>query len=110
MQFRLVIITLLTILTTGFAYSQTLTGKVTNSRNEPITGASVIIVGTNAGASSNVEGHYSISLSAGKKYEIRFSALGYRSKVVDNVEASANMEELNIVLEDSAGSMEGVVV
>jgi hypothetical protein len=110
MQLRLFIATILTLFISGLSYAQTLSGKVTNSKNEPITSASVTIEGTNTGTTTNIEGRYSLSLSAGKKYTLSFSAIGYRTKVISDIDASNVQEELNVILEDSAKAMEGIVV
>lgn len=110
MQLRLFIATILTLFISGLSHAQALSGKVTNSKNEPITSASVTIEGTNTGITTNIEGRYSLGLSAGKKYTLSFSAIGYRTKVINDIDVSSTQEELNIILEDSAKAMEGIVV
>ncbi|MCH5715686.1 carboxypeptidase regulatory-like domain-containing protein [Niabella hibiscisoli] len=108
---RLFIATILTLFTAGFTYAQSLTGKVTNSQNEPVVGASVKVTGTNQGVSTNVEGRYTLGLDRSKKYEIEVSAIGYQSKIIGDVEAvNGVFNELNITLEVKAGNMEGVTV
>ncbi|MBP7557021.1 MAG: outer membrane beta-barrel protein [Chitinophagaceae bacterium] len=88
-----------------------LTGKVVNAKNEPIAGASVKIVGAAGGTTTDVEGRYSLTLTPNKKYEIEFSAISYASKLINEVEVGNGMDnELNVVLEFAAKSMEGVVV
>lgn len=88
-----------------------LTGKVVNAKNEPIAGASVKIVGAAGGTTTDVEGRYSLTLTSNKKYEIEFSAISYASKLINEVEVGNGMDnELNVVLEFAAKSMEGVVV
>ncbi|MBL7756464.1 MAG: outer membrane beta-barrel protein [Chitinophagaceae bacterium] len=88
-----------------------LTGKVVNAKNEPVAGASVKIVGAAGGTTTDVEGRYSLTLTPNKKYEIEFSAISYASKLINEVEVGNGMDnELNVVLEFAAKSMEGVVV
>lgn len=88
-----------------------LTGKVVNAKNEPLAGASVKIVGAAGGTTTDVEGRYSLTLAPNKKYEIEFSAISYASKLINEVEVGNGMDnELNVVLEFAAKSMEGVVV
>ena len=88
-----------------------LTGKVVNASNEPLAGVSVKIMGQAGGTATDVEGRYSLGLTPGTKYEIEFSAIGYQSKLVNEIEVKENeVNELNIVLEVEARSLEGVVV
>lgn len=110
---RLVLLSLL-FLSASAAYTQTvrLSGKITNQRNEPIPGASVIIEGTTTGSPANAEGRFTISLEPGKKYTLVVSATGYTTKAVADVEVSATLENnVDIVLEESKkNELAGVVV
>jgi hypothetical protein len=67
-----------------FVFSQNIKGKVTNSYNEPIAGASVYLDGTTIGTSSDSEGLFEIT--AKNKYNtlliVRF--LGYEDIIVSN--------------------------
>lgn len=67
-----------------FVISQNIKGKVTNSNNEPISGASVYLDGTTIGTSSDSEGLFEIT--AKNKYNtlliVRF--LGYEDIIVSN--------------------------
>lgn len=96
-----------------FTYAQTsrLSGKVFNSKNESLSGVSIKIAGTKTGTSTDVDGRFSIVLSAGQKYELEFSAIGYETKIVSDVEVMTNeINELNIILEIKAVSGENVTV
>lgn len=96
----------------SFANAQIkLSGKVVNSKNEPVAGVSVKIVGATGGTTTDVEGRYALNLSPGKKYELEFSTIGYTSKLVNDIEVGSGLDnELNIVLEVAAKDIEGVVV
>lgn len=67
-----------------FVFAQNIKGKVTNSNNEPIAGASVYLDGTTIGTSSDSNGIFEIS--AKNKYNtlliVRF--LGYEDIIVSN--------------------------
>ncbi len=95
-------------------YSQTikLTGKVLNQRNEPVSGASVQIEGTNLGTAADVEGRFMLNLEPGKKYVLLISAAGYTTKSVADVEVGAGMDNtISIILEASKGTeLTGVVI
>lgn len=96
----------------GYAQTVRLSGKITNQKNEPIPGASVIIEGTSTGSPANAEGRFVLNLEVGKKYTLVVSATGYTTKAVSDVEASATLENnLDIVLEESKkNELGGVVV
>ena len=96
-----------------FSIAQTakLSGKVTNTKNEPLSGVSVKIVGEAGGTATDVEGRYTLTLSTAKKYEIEFTGIGYEAKTITDVEAiSGQLNELNIVLEVKAKTGEEVVI
>lgn len=96
----------------SFIVAQTrLTGKILNNKNEAIAGVSVKIVGTQSGTTSDIEGRYSLSLASGKKYELEFSASGFATKLVNDIEVGPGLDnELNIILEIAVTSIEGVTV
>jgi hypothetical protein len=76
-----------------------LSGKIVNEKNEPLPGVSVKIVGASGGVSTDIEGRFSLSLSAGKKYELEFSAVGYDTKNITDVEViKGQVNELNIFI------------
>ena len=72
---------------------------------------SVKIVGAPGGTTTDMEGRFTLSLAVGKKYELQFSAIGYDSKNIDEVEVlGGQVNELNIVLEVKAKTGENVVI
>ncbi len=105
------LLTGLFVITSYCLIAQTLTGKITNTQNQPVVGASVKVVGANAGTTTNVEGRYTIKLTQDQKNELEITAIGYQGKIVGDIEVKASeYNELNIVLETKATEMEGVVV
>jgi len=92
-----------------FSQSGRVTGKVTNEKNEPIAGASVNVTGAN-GAATDVDGRYTLSLSIGKR-ELTVSAVGYQTKIIGDVEVSANaLNEVNVVLAVKTKEETGIVI
>jgi TonB-dependent receptor len=93
------------------AQSQKLTGKISNGKNEPLAGVSVKITGAAGGTTSDIEGRFTLTLSTGKKYELVFSAIGYETKTITEVEVTAaQANELNIVLEVKTKTGDNVVI
>lgn len=94
------------------AISQTvkLSGKVIGEKNEPLTGITIKIVGTDLGTSTNLEGRFTLNLSVGKKYELQFSGVGHETKIVEVEAQNGQFEELNIVMSVRSKEEQSVVV
>ncbi len=76
-------------------------GKITNNKNEPVAGASVTLDG-GRGTTTDIEGRFELTVSAGQKYSLNFSSVGYQSKSINEVEVTTGKEtSLDILLEDS---------
>lgn len=99
----------------GFqTFSQTgkIAGKILNIKNDPLSGVSIKINGVaGGGTSSDIEGRYTLVLPVNKKTELEFSAVGYESKVIDEIQViSGAVSELNVVLDLSKKSLTEVTV
>lgn len=91
--------------------AQILSGRIVNTQNEPIIGASIKVIGENTGGVTNVEGRFRLLLSASKKYELEITAIGYTTKIISDIEkTNGSFNDLNITLETKTAVMEGVVV
>src|SRR6187399_2942574 len=96
------------------SYSQTgkVTGKILNSKNEPLAGVSVKVNGAaGTGTSSDMEGRYTIVLAADKKNELEFSTVGYEKKIIYEIEIlPGKVSQLDIVLDLSKKTLNEVTV
>ena len=112
MPIRYVFVFLLTLGSfISIAQTQKLTGRIFNNKNEPVAGASVKIVGSNLGASTNVEGRFSLSLEPGTKYTLEITSVGYAPKLISDVELTAGQaNDLDIILEPAAKTETEVVI
>jgi hypothetical protein len=94
----------------GQSYS-TLSGKVLNPKNEPAAGASVTVKGLNKKVAADVEGRFSFKLETGKKYTLVISAVGFKTKEVDEVEVSLQGDnDITVMMEVAAKEMGEVVI
>lgn len=93
-------------------YSQTIAGVVGDARTgEPIIGANIVIQGTQTGASTDVQGRYTIKLKEPGQYTLSVSSVAYKNKIISNVKADKNeWVELNITLEEDLAELSGIVV
>lgn len=95
----------------SFAQTGKITGKVLNSKNEPLQGVSIKITGAPGGTTTDVEGRFTLSLSTDKKYELTFTAVGYAAKVVSDVEATAGqVGDLSVIMEKGGAELSTVTV
>ncbi len=88
----------------GFAQEQVITGKVTDENNIPLPGASIIEKGTKNGATTNMEGEYTIQLKNADAvlefYYLGFKTVEYSTtgKTIINVQMLTDAESLNEVV------------
>lgn len=80
-------------------------GHVRSKQGEPLVGATVLLVGSDRGTTTDAEGHYTLTGTA--PLRLRFSYLGYVSK---EVKVDPTATTLDIVLEEDINKMEDVVV
>ncbi len=103
MKRRLKIFAFLFFMSIGMAFSQTqIRGIVVDEKGEPVIGASVLVKGTTSGASTDIDGKF--SLSAPSSSMLVVSYVGMKTK---EVSASANMK---IVLQSNTELLNEVVV
>lgn len=88
------------------AQNRTITGKVTDKNGAAVIGASVTVVGNRAGAVTDIDGNYSISVPE-TSVVLKFSYVGYRTKQFNQPQGK---NVLNVVLEEEATMLEGTVV
>lgn len=83
-----------------FAQSGQLRGTITDQETgEPLLGANVLVVGTNQGAATDINGEYIILNVFADTYEVRASYIGYQAKTIQNIRIVAGLtSEINFQL------------
>ena len=106
--------TLLLLCVAGAASAQTgkVSGRVTDADSgEGVIGASVLVVGTERGASTDVDGYYSVIGVRPGTYAVRVSAIGYGTVVTENVRVQINRTtDLDAALASETTQTEEVIV
>jgi outer membrane receptor protein involved in Fe transport len=88
----------------SITYAQMGVGKISGKiidadTQEPLIGANIIILNTNQGAATDIEGNYFILNTTPGTYNVKASYVGYASKTIQGVRIVANITyELNIEL------------
>ena len=96
----------LMLLCSVIAFSQnTIMGKVTDIKGDPLPGASVIEKGTSTGVVTDFHGNYEISVSS-KEAVLLISFIGFENLEVE----IANRNQLDIELNESAQSLDEITI
>jgi TonB-linked SusC/RagA family outer membrane protein len=84
---------------------KTITGRVTDANEVGLIGASVNVKGTKIGATTDMSGHFSLTIPS-EDVVLVFSMVGYAPKEV----RTKGLSDIRVVLDESATGMEEVVI
>ena len=102
--FTNVLVALSLLILTSSAFAQTGVGKISGKildtdTREPLIGANIIILNTNLGAATDIDGNYFILNITPGTYNVKVSYVGYAPKTIQGVRSVANLTyELNVDL------------
>src|SRR6188508_1560854 len=108
MKIRFLLFTLL-ITNIAFAQQPAFKGIILGKNNEPVAYASIHVLNTNAGTSSDKDGTFTLSLRPGQ-YDLLISALGYAQRQTSIVVSETQNETITINLSESVIQLDDVVV
>lgn len=95
-------------------YSQekgNISGKVTDaSNNDPLNGTNVFVQNTAIGAATDIDGNYKISNVTPGKYNIVYSYLGFKTKIIEVTVIAGRTVESDVKLELDAITGDEVIV
>ncbi|MCG8697790.1 MAG: SusC/RagA family TonB-linked outer membrane protein, partial [Bacteroidales bacterium] len=99
-------VSLVFLMTDTHAQERTITGLVTDAKNnEPIPGATVLVVGETGGVITNIDGVYQISVSTGvDSLEFRFVGMQSKKLAIDN------RSTIDVALSEELYKMDEVIV
>lgn len=113
MNRKLLTLFLLTLITKAlFAQNGAFSGTVTDAKTgEPLIGATILLVGTELGSTTDVSGSYTLKNVPPKTYNIQASYVGYNAFTrYDVVIRSEGNIDINFQLTESAQQLQDVVV
>ncbi len=88
--------------------SAQLTGKVLDDQGEPLAFATVYVVGTTNGTTTNVDGEYQLALEPGY-HSVRYQYVGYRTKTME-IEAGNVPLRQDVILSQASYTLGEAVV
>ena len=89
-----------------FSYAQTtVTGSITDKNSQPLSGATVVIVGSSTGVVADFDGNYSITSDMDTPFTLQASSVGFKAMSAEVSSSST----VNFVLEDNSALDEVVV-
>ncbi len=103
------LLTLLLCIAGGVAYAQTISGRVADSANQPLPGATAYINETSKGVFTDFDGNFSLKVTPGV-YTLEVSFVGFL-KQSRTIEVAAGQDvSVNFVLEEDAVFIDDVIV
>ena len=92
----------------SISFAQTsISGSVKDSKNEPLSGANVKIVGESTGTVTDSDGKFTLSTTQKPPFSIEASSVGYGSSTV---KINSNNQTVSIVLTDEETKLDEIVV
>src|ERR1044072_4139600 len=89
-------------------YGASVSGKITDEKNEPVGFASVYAEGTTFGTTANIDGIYKLELKPGT-YRLIFRYVGYKL-LEKNIEVSSTNIHLDVQLEPQKYELKEVTI
>lgn len=92
----------------GITYSQTsISGSVKDSKNQPIPGANVKIVGDDSGTVTDADGNFSLTTTKKPPFDVEVSSVGFG---VSTVTVTSNNQKLSVSLSEQETQLDEIVV
>ncbi|MGL2962839.1 TonB-dependent receptor [Flavobacterium sp. RSB2_4_14] len=92
----------------GITYSQTsITGSVKDSKNQPIPGANIKVIGDSAGTVTDIDGNFSLSTTKKPPFEIEVTSIGFGTK---KVAITSNNQKVAVALTDEENKLDEIVI
>jgi outer membrane receptor protein involved in Fe transport len=102
---------LLTAFSSAVGQTGKLSGTVFDEQGQPVIGATVLLVGTSIGTAVDVDGQYAVINIPVGGYSVRYSSIGYQTKVVEGVRITSNNTTVqNVILAEEVFEGQELIV
>lgn len=95
-------------------YAQTsgkLSGRVVDTKGEPLIGANILVQGTSMGTTTDLQGYYTILNIRTGKYSVEYRYIGYQTKIVEDIKITPDQTtQINVRLDEKAIESNAVTV
>lgn len=94
-------------------FSQTspiVSGKVTDSDNQPVAGANILVTGTNRGTVADAEGNFYLQFTEKGVYFLRFSAIGFETTTKKVETGEGRLQRLEVRMDPDDYQLQGVEI
>ena len=97
--------------TAASAQTGKLSGRVVDTRGEPVISASVLVLGTTYGAAADLDGAYNVLRIPPGVVSIRVSSIGYQTQVIEGIQIQSNTTtEVAVTLQEETFEGDEVIV
>lgn len=92
----------------GITFAQTsISGSVKDSKNQPVPGANIKVVGDSAGTVTDGDGNFTLSTTKKPPFDIEVSSVGYGSVMAS---VTANNQKISVTLTETETQLDEIVV
>lgn len=108
-HFKLLVLMVFLLSTTGIIAQSTVSGSVKDQNGEPIPGANVLLKGVSLGADTDFDGNFEIRNVANGTYTLVASFVGFDNFTKEIIVNSSNLN-IDVVIKENAQSLDEVIV
>ncbi|PIB34781.1 hypothetical protein BFP72_04860 [Reichenbachiella sp. 5M10] len=101
---------LLFLLITTISVAQSISGVVADADGGALPGATVMLLGSSAGAAADIDGKFLLQDLPSGKHKIRITAIGYEPIVRELITSPGKTTHVNIQLQEGATSLDEVTI
>ena len=93
-------------------FTQILRGRITDSdTGQPLVGASVQLLGTDLGNTTDTSGYYRFESVPAGRYGLQVSFIGFQTVIIPEIYITSGKEEIrNVALSEQAANLDAIVV
>lgn len=103
-----VYLSILTLFFCGIIFAQTtISGNVVDSKNQPVPGANIKIVGESIGAVTDFDGNFTLTTQKKPPFSIEVTSIGFSSATAS---ISANNQKVNVTLNEEETRLDEIVI